>query len=420
MAKKDLKTIVSNSTSHDRRSFIRKSLLGTLSAVLGADIVHAATMPKGYVPIALSLQNSPMDGKNPEMIVRNERPWNVEARPHLLDDAITPVKNIFIRNNGIIPENVNAETWTLTISGESVVEEKTFTLKELKENFKAYTYQLVLECGGNGRAGYYPPASGNQWEEGAVACSEWTGVRLRDVLDSVGIKSDAVYIGYYGADKHLNGKPDEVVISRGAPISKAMQDETLLAWALNGEDIPLAHGYPLRLVAGGWPASVSGKWIHTLVVRNQVHDGPKMLGDAYRVPKYPVAPGTKVPDEDMKIIESMPVKSLITYPKSGAMFERSNRLAVRGKAWAGELEVTSMEVSIDFGATWIKCNLKKPKNRLAWQEWNVELSFPQEGYYEVWAKATDSEGNAQPMVIPGWNPKGYLNNACHRIAVKVS
>ncbi len=413
-------TVVPKLPSTNRRTFIRKSLLTTLSAVLGADIVHAATMPEGYVPVALAFQNSPLEGKNKEMIIRNELPWNVEARPHLLDDAITPAKNIFIRNNGLIPENVNADTWTLTISGESAEQEKTFTLADLKKNFKSYSYQLVLECGGNGRAGFYPPASGNQWEEGAVACSEWTGVRLRDVLQSVGIKSDAVYIGYYGADKHLNGKPDDVVISRGVPISKALQDETLLAWSLNGEQIPLAHGYPLRLVAGGWPASVSGKWVHKIVVRNQVHDGEKMMGDSYRVPKYPVAPGAKVPDEDMKIIESMPVKSLITYPKSGAMFDAGRKLTLRGKAWAGELEVSEMEVSTDFGATWKKCELKKPANRLAWQEWSVEVSFQKIGYYEIWAKATDSEGTSQPMVIPGWNPKGYLNNSCHRIAVKAN
>ncbi|MGY8915946.1 MAG: sulfite oxidase, partial [Flavobacteriales bacterium] len=337
-----------------------------------------------------------------------------------LNDAITPFSSIFIRNNGLIPKDVDAANWTLTIGGESVVKEKTYTLDELKKKFKSYSYKLTLECGGNGRAGFYPPASGNQWEDGAVYCSEWTGVRLKDVLADVGLKSDAVYVGYYGKDKHLNGDPNKVVISRGAPMAKALQDETLLAWAMNGKDIPLAHGYPLRLVCGGWPASVSGKWLHKLVVRNQVHDGEKMMGDAYRVPKHPVAPGEKVPDEDMKIIESMPVKSIITYPKSGAMFPTSKQLKVQGHAWAGEFEVKEMQVSTDFGATWKKCELKKPANRLAWQQWSTELSFPQTGYYEIWAKATDEQGISQPMVIPGWNPKGYLNNACHRIAVKVN
>ncbi|MEB2786004.1 sulfite oxidase [Algoriphagus persicinus] len=406
--------------TQDRRAFLQKSTLAVMSAVLGADIVHAATMPKGYVPVALPADFDPMKGKSEGMIIRNEKPWNVEATPHVLNDAVTPFASIFIRNNGLIPEDVDAANWTLTIAGESVVKEKTYSLDELKKKFKPYTYQLTLECGGNGRAGFYPPASGNQWEEGAVFCSEWTGVRLKDVLADVGIKADAVYVGYYGKDKHLNGDPAKVVISRGAPIAKAMQDETLLAWALNGKDIPLAHGYPLRLVCGGWPASVSGKWLHKLVVRNQVHDGEKMMGDSYRVPKYPVAPGQQVPDEDMKIIESMPVKSIITYPKSGAMFGTSKKLTVQGHAWAGEHEVSNMEVSTDFGATWKRCTLKKPVNRLAWQQWSIALDFSQTGYYEIWAKATDNQGTSQPMVIPGWNPKGYLNNACHRIAVKVS
>ncbi|MCE7053519.1 sulfite oxidase [Algoriphagus sp. AGSA1] len=404
----------------DRRSFLKKSTWATLSTLLGAEIVHAATMPEDYIPVALEQEFDPMKGKSEGMIIRNEKPWNVEPAPHLLNDPITPIASIFIRNNGLIPEDVDAATWTLTIGGESVVKEKTYTLDELKKNFKSYTYQLQLECGGNGRAGFYPPASGNQWAEGAIYCSEWTGVRLKDVLEDVGVKSDAVYIGYYGKDKHLNGDPNKVVISRGVPIAKAIQDETLLAFALNGKEIPLAHGYPLRLVCGGWPASASGKWLHRLVVRNKVHDGEKMMGDSYRVPKYPVAPGEKVPDKDMKIIESMPVKSIITYPKSGAMFNTSKKLTVQGHAWAGEYEVSQLEVSTDFGATWRKCSLKKPVNRLAWQQWSIELSFPQVGYYEIWAKATDEQGISQPMVMPGWNPKGYLNNSCHRIAVKVS
>jgi len=407
-------------SSQDRRSFIRKTIFSTFSVVLGSEIIHAASMPEGYVPVALTQQFDPMKGKNPEMIILSDQPWNVEARPHQLDDAITPFENIFIRNNGLIPENIDAANWTLTVGGESVNKEKTYTLAELKKKFKPYTYQLVLECGGNGRAGFYPPTAGNQWEEGAVYCSEWTGIRLKDLLQDVGIKSDAVYIGYYGTDKHLNGDASKPVISRGVPISKAMQDETLLAWSLNGKDIPLAHGYPLRLVCGGWPASVSGKWLNKIVVRNKEHDGEKMTGDSYRMPKHPVAPGDEIDEKHLVIIESMPVKSLITYPKTGAMFGKSKKLNVRGHAWAGEFEVSEVQVSIDFGATWSKCSLKKPANRLAWQQWSTELTFPEAGYYEIWAKATDSQGISQPMVIPGWNPKGYLNNACHRIAVKVS
>ena len=122
----------------------------------------------------------------------------------------------------------------------------------------------------------------------------------------------------------------------------------------------------------------------------------------------------------MCIIESMPVKSLITYPKSGAVLKDGTSLKIRGHAWAGELEVAKMEYSIDFGSTWKECPIEKPVNRLAWQHFSASIDFPKKGYYEVWAKATDAQGIAQPMILPGWNPKGYLNNACHRIAIKVT
>lgn len=404
-----------------RRKFLKRTSVATLGALIGSKIVFGNKLPEGYVPLVLQGEEDPYKRfkKHKDMKVLNNRPWNIESQPHLLDDKVTPNEKMFIRNNGLIPENIDTAAWTLTIDGESVSKPKTYSLADLKSKFKHHTYQLTIECGGNGRKEFNPPAKGNQWEYGAVSCAEWTGVRLADVLKDVGIKGDAVYIGYYGADVHLTGNPEKVVISRGVPLSKAMQEETLLAFKMNGEEIPLVHGFPLRLVVGGWPASVSGKWLKRIAVRNKVHDGPKMETPSYRVPCKPVAPGEKVKDEDMCIIESMPVKSLITYPKTGAMIDHGRKLSIRGHAWAGELSVDKMEYSIDFGTTWQPCNLEQPANRLAWQHFNAEVSFPEKGYYEVWARATDSSGRSQPMVLPGWNPKGYLNNACHRIAVKV-
>ena len=404
-----------------RRNFVKKTGLGSLAGILGLDIVYGANIPENYTLLGLQDPDPfQMFNKDKEMVVLNSKPWNMEAVAHLLDDRITPNKYMFIRNNGLVPENIDAKEWTITFDGESVKEKKTFTLDELKTRFPNHTYQLTLECGGNGRSEFDPPAKGNQWTIGAVGCATWTGVRLKDVLKDVGIKDDAVYIGYHAADQHLSRDPNKEPISRGVPISKAMMDETLLAFKMNGEDIPLVHGYPLRLVCGGWPASTSGKWVNRISVRNIVHDGEKMTGTSYKVPCNPVAPGEEVKDEDMCIIESMPVKSLITYPKSGAMIPKGKKLNIRGHAWAGELEISKVSYSIDFGATWSECLLEKPANRLAWQHFKASIGFPKSGYYEVWARATDANGVSQPMLLPGWNPKGYLNNACHRIAVKVS
>ena len=411
------------SDPQSRRGFLKQAGLAAMGMAVGGPIVFARHMPAGLIPAVCGEPANPpfsLEGKHPDLVVLNDQPWNVETPAHLLDDDLTPADKFFIRNNGLLPAEFNLDQWTLTIDGEAVPKPISFTLNELKDRFPHYTYALTLECGGNGRAEFNPPAKGNQWTTGAVGCAAWTGVRLKDVLKAAGVTSDAVYVGYYGKDLHLTQNPEKVVISRGIPIAKAMEDETLIAWQMNGEDIPVMNGYPLRLVVGGWPASVSGKWLTRLSVRDREHDGPKMESPSYRMPKYPVEPGADVKPEDMEIIESMPVKSLITYPQSGAMLPMGKRLSLRGHAWAGDRSVQRVEVSIDFGATWKTAQLRPAPNRLAWQRWTAEVGFPEPGYYEVWVRATDDAGVSQPMVVPGWNPKGYLNNATHRIAVKIT
>lgn len=402
----------------DRRDFLKKSTYSTLLGLL----IPKVTFSQNTAQNLKLAEGALPEWKSKELIILSDKPWNVETPPHLLDDKVTPVEKMFIRNNGLIPEDkIDIDTWTLTIGGESVKTSKVYKIKDLKSKFKQYTYQLTLECGGNGRSGYFPQTSGNQWEQGAVSCAEWTGVRLKDILAEVGLKDDAFYIGYYGKDIHLSRTPNKSVISRGVPIKKALEDETLIAWAVNGKDIPLEHGFPLRLVIGGWPASVSGKWLDKIVVRNKEHDGEKMSGHSYRVPINPIEPGEKLAEtpENFKIIEAMPVKSLITYPKTGAVIDAGKKVTLRGHAWVGDLEVKEVSLSLDYGVTWKKCNLEAPKNRLAWQHWSLVLDFSQKGYFELWVRATDSKGITQPMVIPQWNPGGYLNNACHRIAVKI-
>ena len=361
-----------------------------------------------------------LDSSKGPLRLLNDRPINAETPAHLLDDDTTPTNLLFVRNNGHLPINMEVENWRLEVTGESCVKPRAFSIAELKTLFKSYTYDLQLECGGNGRSEFRPRASGNQWSTGAIGCPRWTGVRVKDVLAYCGIADDAVYLAYEGGDVHLSGDPDKQVISRGVPMHKALEDESLIAYELNGEPIAPLHGAPLRLVCGGWPGSVSGKWLTRLLVRNQIHDGPKMGGQSYRVPCEAVPPGTQVPDEKMCIIESMPVKSLVTFPRSGISVAAGKPLTVRGHAWAGDNKVMKVEISTDYGSTWQIAELTQPANRLAWQHWQAVFSPQKTGYLEVWAKATDDMGRSQPMILPGWNPKGYLNNAAHRIALHVS
>ncbi|CAH0999668.1 hypothetical protein LEM8419_00968 [Neolewinella maritima] len=398
-----------------RRQFLTRS---------GLPVIFAASLPAGVQLLGLSAAPDPtLPGKHPGLTILNDRPVNAETPAHLLDEAVTSADRLFIRNNGIAPAAPPADPaeWTLRIAGEAVPQAVTFTLAELQAKFRHHTYQLTLECGGNGRKEFYPPARGNQWSTGAIGCPAWTGVRLRDVLEAAGYQSDrAVYVGYYGRDTHLSGDPDKVVISRGVPIAKALEDESLIAWAMNGQPLPLLNGYPLRLVFGGYPASCSGKWLSEIVVRDRLHDGEKMGGQSYRVPCTPVEPGATVADADMCIIEQMPVKSLITSPKTGATIAPGTKLNLGGHAWSSGPAVTEVAYSIDFGSSWQPCRLAPPVNRFAWQQFSATVAFPEPGYYEVWARATDAADRVQPMVLPGWNPRGYLNNACHRIAVKIA
>lgn len=399
----------------DRRGFLRGAGLAAMTALVGGAIPFHRTMPLGLIPAALANADV-IDGKD-GLTILNDRPVNAETPAHLLDDDITPTNRHFIRNNGIAPFDVDPASWTLTVDG-LVDTPLVLSIADLKSRFEVVTRRLVIECGGNGRAMFNPPARGNQWTYGAVGCAEWTGVRLADVLRAAGIKENAIYTAHEGADMHLSGKEDKQPISRGMPIHKAMMDHNLIAFGMNGGDIHPMNGAPLRLVVPGWPGSCSQKWLTRIWLRDQVHDGPKMTGTSYRVPKHPVAPGTKVPKKDFEIIEAMPVKSLITHPATG--LETNERtFDVRGHAWAGDRQVKAVDISYDFGATWQQAALDTPVNDGAWQRWRASITLPEPGYYEIWARATDSDGISQPFAI-NWNPKGYLNNSFHRIAVTVA
>jgi len=409
------KAVFDRESYPDRRGFLRGAGLATMGALLGAAIPFHRNMPAGLIPAALA-DAELLKGKE-GLVLLNDRPINAETPPHLLDSPITTNEHFFVRNNGGIPANTDADGWELTIDG-LVDNPLKLSIADLKEQFEVVKLALVIECAGNGRFFFSPPPGGNQWTYGGVGCAYFTGVRLRDVLNKAGVKKEVVYTANVGADPHLSRDPDRLPISRGLTIEKAMAEDVLLAFEMNDTEIPVLNGRPLRLVVSGWPGSCSQKWLTRIWLRDVVHDGPKMGGTSYRVPRYPVAPGQDVHLEDFEIIERLPVKSLITNPVTKSDVSGKS-VEVRGHAWSGDRTIKSVEVSIDFGASWTPADLAAPVNFGAWQNWKKTVAFPQAGYYEVWSRATDSEGVTQPSAIP-WNPKGYLNNAIHRVAVNVA
>ena len=397
----------------NRRGFLKGFGLAAMAAV-GAAIPFHRYMPSGFVPEAIAAKR--IEGKD-GLVVFGEQPLNAETPAHLLDDEVTPTARHFIRNNGIAPKDMDARTWRLRIDG-FVQRPTELSIEDLRTRFEVVTRRLTIECGGNGRAFFDPRVGGNQWTLGAVACSEWTGVRLADVLKAAGVKNNVVYTAHVGADTDVSGAEGTLPLSRGVPIGKAMDPGNLIAFGMNGGQLHPMNGAPLRLVIPGWSGSCSQKWLTRIWLRDVVHDGAKMTGSSYRVPEYPIEPGEKVPDSAMSIIHGMPVKSLITTPRTGLSIN-GRSLTVAGHAWAGDNEVARVDVSIDFGASWQQAVLGRPANRYAWQRWSAKLEFPQRGYYEVWARATDDKGVSQPFAV-AWNPKGYLNNSVHRISVRVS
>jgi len=403
-----------------KKKITRRSFINDYSkSILSISIASYFTIPNNVNPLyANDTIYIDKEHNKSELTILNDRPINAETPPHLLDDLITPTKRHFVRNNGTIPNLSKEEikNWSLSIEG-NVQKTKNYSINDLKNKFEVVTKALQLECGGNGRAFFKPPASGNQWSYGAISCSEWTGVKLADVIKASGIKRSTIYTGHFGTDIHLSGDETISPLSRGVPINKALDENNIIAFAMNGKNIPVIHGAPLRLICPGWPGSTSQKWLNKIELLDHVHDGTKMTGKSYKVPKLPVKPGSKVAINDLKIIESMPIKSLITFPKTGLQLN-SLSLNVRGHAWAGDKRVKDVKISIDYGATWIEANLSNPVNTYAWQNWGLKINFPSKGYFEIWSKASDEQNISQPLDI-SWNPKGYLNNTVHRIYVNI-
>jgi sulfite oxidase len=419
-----------------RRGFVGGAGLAAMSAAVGGPIVFAANMPSGLIPAALAqearteapatapaakgLQRLNLPGKDGGLIVLSDKPLVAETPERLLDDDTTPTSRFYICSNGQVPDPVaEPDAWKLTIDGE-VNKPLEIALGDLKKRFQPKTYRMVLENGGNGRSYFAPEVPGHQWTNGGVGCAEWTGVPLADVLRSAGVRASAVYTANYGADAPMSGDAATAPLSRGVPLRKAMDPYNVLVWAMNGKPLESVHGAPLRLLVPGWPGSVSHKWLTRITLRDKVHDGHGMTGIRDRVAIKPMLPGGKVDEANLKILESMPVRSIVTSPANGTRLGAGTKeIKLRGAAWAGDLEVRRVDVSVDFGATWQMAFLAPTKNRYDWRRWTMSVALPSDGYYEIWARATDSANRSQPHIAGNWNPGGYGVNPMHRVAVLV-
>lgn len=353
------------------------------------------------------------DRPKQDMLVRSARPEDLEMPLSGFADYITPIEHFFVRTHVYVP-TVNIHEWRLKVEGD-VGTPLTLTLDDLKA-MQGADLVSVVECAGNGRSFYEPPVPGAQWSTGAVGNARWRGVRLADVLKRAGIKDSAREILFDGADVPLGTMPD---FQRSIPVKKGLDPNTLLAYEMNRETLPVKHGFPLRVVAPGWASDSWVKWLTSIRVLDKEFDGFWMKG-AYRRPPKPVLPGAAVPLDQMQPVTSLKIKSVIAAPLDGSQAAVGRPLAIRGVAWSGDTgPVTAVEVSVDGGRRWKPAALRSDqRTEFGWRQWEFRWTPPEVAYYTILARARDTAGNTQPL-DQEWNPSGYGWNVVPRVGLDV-
>jgi DMSO/TMAO reductase YedYZ molybdopterin-dependent catalytic subunit len=341
-----------------------------------------------------------------KMRIMSEKPLNAETPITHLRSWITSNAVFFDRNQGEIPqEPISLAEWRLQIDG--LVEEPIqFSYDQIIRMPKAIASN-TLECSGNGRSLLAQKSTGNPWTIGGVGNAVWGGVWLRDLLVKTRPRPDANHIAFQGLDKPVGSSG--VSFIRSIPLTKAMSS-TLLAYEMNGEPLPLKHGYPLRALALGWTGANCAKWLHKITVQDRPYEG-FFMDKVYRVFQKDQGP------ESGSVVTAIKLKSIITQPLQEENLP-VGPITILGAAYAGEGEVELVEVSIDNGISWQPAAFIGPREKFAWRQWQFIWKAEEKGDFKIMARATDSDGRIQPMNA-SWNVLGYGNNGVAEHAILV-
>jgi DMSO/TMAO reductase YedYZ molybdopterin-dependent catalytic subunit len=364
-----------------------------------------------------SAELAALPGKVP-LIKRTWRPPNFETPVSWFDQPFTPNRAFFVRYHlASIPE-VSAQDWRLNVGGEAAAKPYSLSLAQLRGEFEPLEINALCICSGNRRGLSSPHVAGVQWAYGAMGNARWKGVRLRQVLERAGIQKEAIEVAFDGADSGvLERTPDFV---KSIPAWKAMDENTLLAYEMNGEPLPHWNGYPVRAVVPGWTATY---WMKHLTSVRILREPERnfWMATAYRIPKGKFAVVDRFVSQETDTntpITEMVVSSLITSPSPGQRFEAGAALEVKGVAWDGGFGIAAVEVSIDGGDSWRAAELGPDLGRFAWRQWRYALPAARAGRYVVMARASNRIGSGQTYEL-NFNPAGYHNNVVQRIEIQV-
>lgn len=349
-----------------------------------------------------------------EMTVHSAQPYNAEpARTALAGLDLTPVGAFYHRNHAAEIPRLDPATWTLRVDG-LVERPATFSLGHLRQRFREHAEVVTLQCAGNRRAGLAEIADlpgETPWGPGATGTARWAGVRLADVLRDVGVEAGATDVVLTGADvSDEPGDPEPFAVS--VPLEKGLAPEVLLAWSMNDEPLPTAHGAPVRVVVPGWIGARSVKWLERVTVADAPSQG-HFQAVAYRLLPADAAPA---PGRGVAL-GPIAVNADVLAPADGAEVP-AGPVHVTGYALAGgDRTVVRVDVSTDDGASWAEADLEPQASRWSWRHWHAELDLSP-GTTRVVARAWDSAAGVQPSdPAQLWNPKGYVNNAWARVTL---
>jgi DMSO/TMAO reductase YedYZ molybdopterin-dependent catalytic subunit len=374
-----------------------------------------AGLPQGAIDTGM-LETLP--GKQP-LIKRSYRPPNYEAPLEYFNDVITPNDRFFVRWHLANIPAVDASAWRLRVGGDGAAQPFELTFEQLRRDFEPAELVAVCQCAGNRRGLSDPHVPGVEWGYGAMGNARWKGARLKDILARAGLRKEAVEVAFDGADRPLlDATPDFV---KSIPTWRAVDENTLVAYEMNGAPLPRWNGFPVRIVVPGWTATYWVKQLVSIQALTQPLAG-FWMNTAYRIPKgrFPLVDRfVSQESETTTPVTEMVVNSLITSLAQGQRFAGGAPVPVRGIAWDGGYGIRRVDVSIDEGRSWERAELGADSGRFSFRPWQFIFRPRAKGSVTVMARASNAQGTTQTEELI-FNGPGYHNNVIQKIGIEIA
>lgn len=403
----------------NRRHFLGAGLLLGASTLLGKPLPDKPiAIPEEYKPPIIAFPE-----KKPMVTISDRPPLLKSARGRdIYTQAITPNDEFFVRwHLPDIPTHIDLKEFRLEVNG-AVTTPLSLSIDDLKTTFDPVEITAVMQCGGNSRKYYAVTGQathGVQWDHGAMGCAVWKGVRLKDILTRAGLKESAQWIGLNGLEKPaMEETPD---FFREMALKEALEEQIIVAYGMNGEDLPYLNGFPIRLVIPGHFADSWVKMLSNIMVMDSYRNS-FFMDVAYTVPDNDcecVVSGSDF-EYKRKPIASMKVKSVIGYPSEESVIKKGSRIKISGVAFDQGKGIKEVMISLDSGKSWSAAKLGHDLGKYAFRMWSYEWETKTKGNYTIMTRAINRIGNIQPMADEiGWNAGGYQYNGVDSVSVKI-